>query len=129
MSEGPPADIIVGVDTHKHTHAAVAITALGARVAELTIKVGLKGYRELELWARSLGPSKPSASRLQAPMELAWHASFKRTAMSSRRSDVPIAGYVTSTARLITSMPRAPPAPCLAAKPRLYPRPVPAGSR
>ncbi len=55
MSEGPPADIIVGVDTHKHTHAAVAITALGARVAELTIKVGLKGYRELEVWARSLG--------------------------------------------------------------------------
>ncbi len=54
MSEGPPSDIIVGVDTHKHTHAAVAITALGARVAKLTIKVGLKGYRELEVWARSL---------------------------------------------------------------------------
>jgi hypothetical protein len=30
MSEGLPADIIVGVDTHKHTHAAVAITRLGA---------------------------------------------------------------------------------------------------
>jgi transposase len=55
MSEGPPAEIIVGIDTHKHTHAAVAITALGARIAELTIKVGLKGYRELEAWARSLG--------------------------------------------------------------------------
>ncbi|MBL6081756.1 IS110 family transposase [Belnapia sp. T18] len=50
-----PTDIIVGVDTHKHTHAAVAMTGLGARVAELTIKVGLAGYRELEAWARSLG--------------------------------------------------------------------------
>ncbi len=27
MSEAMPADIIVGVDTHKHTHAAVALTA------------------------------------------------------------------------------------------------------
>ena len=55
MSEGLPTDIIVGVDTHKHTHAAVAITGLGARVAELTIQVGPAGYRELEAWARSLG--------------------------------------------------------------------------
>ena len=52
MSEGPPADIIVGVDTHKHTHAAVAITRLGARAGELTIQVSLGGYRELETWAR-----------------------------------------------------------------------------
>ena len=55
MSEANPHDIIVGVDTHKHTHAAVAVTGLGARVGELTIRVGLGGYRELEAWARSLG--------------------------------------------------------------------------
>ena len=55
MSGTMPADVIVGVDTHKHTHAAVAVTGLGARVGELTIRVGLGGYRELEVWARSLG--------------------------------------------------------------------------
>ena len=55
MSEAMPADIIVGVDTRKRTHAAVAITGLGARVAALTIQVGPAGYRELEAWARSLG--------------------------------------------------------------------------
>src|SRR3712207_2252550 len=55
MSGTMPADVIVGVDTHKHTHAAVAITGLGARVGELTIRVGPAGYRELEVWARSLG--------------------------------------------------------------------------
>ena len=55
MSGTMPTDIIVGVDTHKHTHAAVAVTGLGACVAERTIKVGLAGYRELEAWARSLG--------------------------------------------------------------------------
>ena len=54
MSQANPHDIIVGVDTHKHTHAAVAVTGLGARVGELTIRVGLGGYRELEAWARSL---------------------------------------------------------------------------
>ena len=55
MSGTMPTDIVVGIDTHKHTHAAVALTGLGARVAELTIRVGLAGYRELEAWARSLG--------------------------------------------------------------------------
>ena len=55
MSEAMPADISVGIDTHKHTHAAVAITRLGARVGELTIQVSLGGYRELVSWARSLG--------------------------------------------------------------------------
>src|SRR3712207_6447399 len=55
MSGTMPTDLIVGVDTHKHTHAAVAVTGLGARVAELTIRVGLAGYRELEAWARSSG--------------------------------------------------------------------------
>src|SRR3712207_5724329 len=55
MSEARPPEIIVGVETHKHTHAAVALTGLGARVAELTIRVGLGGYRELGAWARSLG--------------------------------------------------------------------------
>jgi transposase len=55
MSEAVPNDIIIGVDTHKHTHAAVAITGLGARAGELTIRVGLRGYRELESWARTLG--------------------------------------------------------------------------
>jgi transposase len=55
MSEAILPDITVGIDTHKHTHAAVAITRLGARIGELTIQVSLDGYRELETWARSLG--------------------------------------------------------------------------
>jgi transposase len=55
MSKAILAAIIVGIDTHKHTHTAVALTGAGARVGELTIRVGLGGYRELEAWARSLG--------------------------------------------------------------------------
>jgi transposase len=55
MDQALPTDIIIGVDTHKHTHAAVAITGLGARLAERTIRVGQDGYRDLETWALSLG--------------------------------------------------------------------------
>lgn len=56
MDETARADVIVGVDTHKHVHAAVAIDALGARLGATTIPVGERGYQALEAWARSLGP-------------------------------------------------------------------------
>jgi transposase len=52
----PDADIIIGVDTHKSTHAAVAIGALGARVGSLSIPANGRGYQALLDWARSLGP-------------------------------------------------------------------------
>ena len=57
MSEtAVPAEVIVGVDTHKHVHAAVAIDALGTRRGSTTVPVSAEGYRALEAWARSLGP-------------------------------------------------------------------------
>ena len=56
MSKTLPAEIIIGIDTHKHIHAAVAITVLGARLDALTIPVGGQGYQALDLWARSSGP-------------------------------------------------------------------------
>ncbi|MBP0447320.1 hypothetical protein J8J14_21350 [Roseomonas sp. SSH11] len=49
------ADIIIGVDTHKLTHAAVAISALGARLGTMTIPANGCGYLALLGWARSLG--------------------------------------------------------------------------
>jgi uncharacterized protein (DUF2147 family) len=55
MNEAKPPNIIVGVDTHKQSHAAVAITELGARVAEATVAACTRGYQELEAWASSLG--------------------------------------------------------------------------
>ena len=55
MGETARADIIIGVDTHKHVHAAVAVDALGTRLGTVTVPVGETGYRTLETWARSLG--------------------------------------------------------------------------
>ena len=57
MSETPPpAEVVVGVDTHKHVHEAVAISGLGVRLGTKTVPVDGKGYQALEAWARSLGP-------------------------------------------------------------------------
>ena len=52
----PSTGVIVGVDTHKRTYAAVAISALGARLGAITIPVNGKGYRALKTWAHSMGP-------------------------------------------------------------------------
>lgn len=47
--------IIIGIDTHKATHVAVAINTHGTRLAALSIPTNPKGYVELERWSRSLG--------------------------------------------------------------------------
>jgi transposase len=50
-------DVIVGVDTHKDQHVAVALDGLGGRVGDpLLIDATNQGYTELLTWACSLGP-------------------------------------------------------------------------
>jgi transposase len=56
MSETSPTEIIIGVDTHKDVHAAVALNGLGARLGTRTIPANPSGYQELDAWARSFGP-------------------------------------------------------------------------
>ena len=48
-------DVIVGVDTHKDAHVAVAVDGLGGRLGELCIPATLKGYERLRDWARDQG--------------------------------------------------------------------------
>jgi transposase len=47
--------IIIGVDTHKDTHTAVAINSQGARLGSMTIAATHKGFRDLEGWANAFG--------------------------------------------------------------------------
>lgn len=56
MHDINPAEVIIGVDTHKNIHAAVVINELGARLGTMTIPASRKGYQQLEAWARSFGP-------------------------------------------------------------------------
>jgi transposase len=51
----PERKIVVGVDTHKHLHVAVALDELGARLGELTIGADSVGYAALAAWAQQLG--------------------------------------------------------------------------
>ena len=49
-------DIVVGVDTHKDQHVAVALDGVGGRLGEpLVIDATNDGYAELLTWARGLG--------------------------------------------------------------------------
>lgn len=58
VAEAPAAaKLIVGVDTHKHLHVAVAIDSFGARLGSLTVAADRAGYAALEAWAVSLSPT------------------------------------------------------------------------
>ncbi|MGV8986026.1 MAG: IS110 family transposase [Cypionkella sp.] len=47
--------IIIGIDTHKSNHIAVAIDTQGARLGAMTFSTTREGYRGLEAWATRLG--------------------------------------------------------------------------
>ena len=49
------AEVIIGVDTHKDQHVAVAIDGRGVRLGENHLPATTCGYEELERWSRSLG--------------------------------------------------------------------------
>jgi transposase len=55
LQNSPEPNVIIGIDTHKTVHVAVAINSLGARLGETFIPVNSKGYAELEAWASSFG--------------------------------------------------------------------------
>ena len=47
--------IIVGVDTHKDEHVAVAVDTIGVRMGQCKLPTTQAGYVDLERWANSLG--------------------------------------------------------------------------
>ena len=49
------AEVIIGVDTHKDRHVAVAIDGRGVRLGEKHVPVNTNGYLELLQWSLSLG--------------------------------------------------------------------------
>jgi transposase len=51
----PPVRVVVGVDTHKEIHVAVALDGVGRRLASTSIPTTVAGYRQLLRWAEALG--------------------------------------------------------------------------
>jgi transposase len=48
--------VIIGVDTHKHVHVAVAIDVWGIRLEDRSFAADSGGYRQMIAWAGELGP-------------------------------------------------------------------------
>jgi transposase len=46
--------IAVGVDTHKHWHVAVALSAVGQWLGEISVPATVAGYRRLVAWLAGL---------------------------------------------------------------------------
>jgi transposase len=55
VSPAPMTAIIIGVDTHKYVHVAVAIDRLGTRLASCSVSADRAGYAQLVTWAQALG--------------------------------------------------------------------------
>ena len=47
--------IVIGIDTHKYVHVAVAIDHLGTRLGDYHVPANREGYARLEAWSASLG--------------------------------------------------------------------------
>lgn len=50
-----PTRVVIGVDTHKDAHVAVALDGLERRIGDTTIPTSAPGYRKLVAWADSPG--------------------------------------------------------------------------
>ena len=55
-AEAPPRRVVVGVDTHKHVHVAVAVDTFGVRLEHRSFNADSTGYSELVDWAERHGP-------------------------------------------------------------------------
>jgi transposase len=55
MTQPDQSGIVIGVDTHRDTHTAVALDALGGRLGEVTVPTTRAGYADLMRWAEGLG--------------------------------------------------------------------------
>lgn len=52
-------DVVIGVDTHKHTHTAAAVHAsTGGQLAEVTVQTDPSGYQQLLIWAGQHGATR-----------------------------------------------------------------------
>ena len=48
-------EVVIGVDTHRDQHVAVAIDGRGVRLGERHVPTTIRGYEELDRWSSSLG--------------------------------------------------------------------------
>ena len=99
--------IVVGVDTHKYAHVAVALDQVGGVIGDLTIPVDRAGYTQLQHWAAELGGQVDFGVEGSGSYGagLVSHPAPPRPSASST-STVPTARSGTCAARTTPSTPR-----------------------
>jgi transposase len=55
-SQPDPAEVVLGVDTHKDIHVAAVLSTLGAALGAKSFPTTAAGYRQLLQWAHTFGP-------------------------------------------------------------------------
>ena len=114
--------MIVGIDTHKHEHVAVAINDLGARLATFRAPANGAGYADLVAWACTLGDLE--AFGIEGTGSYAGSASPASCAdrgSALSRSTVATGASGATTARVTRSTPRLPRGRCSpASRPALH---------
>ena len=130
MTSPPDArKVIVGVDTHKHVHVAVAIDTWGIRLGDQSFVADSGGYQALITWAETHGGSRRSASKAPAAMAPAWRVRCVERGIVSWKSIGATGVRVAPPASPTPSTRRWPPGPCWLASRRQSPRPQTAPSR
>ncbi len=125
----PVHEIVVGIDTHKHTHTAVALDAFGARLGTMTAPVNREGYLRIETWARAFGPVRAFGIEGTGSYGAGLSRALRKPGTASSRSTAPTGVHAGGAARMTRSTPRPRHARCSAGRRRPNRSRAPARSR
>ena len=122
--------VIVGVDTHKHVHVAVAIDTRGIRLGDHSFVADSSGYQALLMWAHTHGRIETfgiegTGSYGAGLARAVRHAGHRVVEVNRGGTGTRAAPSASPT----PSMPRAPPGPCWRAKRPRPPKPGTVSSR
>jgi transposase len=129
VSSTTPADIIVGVDTHKDIRVAVTISASGVYLATTTVKADTKGYGALESWTRSMGVVQAFGIEGTGSYGAGLSRFLRERGHTVLEVNRPNRQLRHQKVKTTPSMPRTPPAPSWPVRSSVSPRPARAQPR
>jgi len=129
MHDITPEAVVIGIDTHKDVHVAVAINGLGARLATASFPVTSEGYRQVVKWAAGYGNVHAFGNEGLAPTVPALHVRWLRRACASSRSAGSTGSFDAGMARPTPWMPNPPHGPFLRVMPIVNPSSAMASSK
>ncbi len=124
-----PANVTVGVDTHKHSHVARAKDGLGRHLGQLEVGTDPGGYADLLAWAQGFGPVVTFGIEGTS----SYGAGLTRFLLAQGQAVIevlrPVGGTDALEASPIPSTPTPPRVRCYRARPQPYLKPATPASR